>query len=168
MNRIAFTLLGAFCCLGLYAQTAPNVLGCFVEDGSSTNVRNAPGGEVIRQLPAQGIYMLSICNPKDGWWQVFGGTIEEVDADAIELPEEAWIHSSVIGLSTRNYGGQQLSLRSDPREGAPVVGRITVPEDLVRPLDITEDGEWVKVRWGKVTGWIERKWLCGNPLSSCS
>jgi SH3-like domain-containing protein len=91
-----------------------------------------------------------------------------VDADAIELPEEAWIHSSVIGLSTRNYGGQQLSLRSDPREGASVVGRITVPEDLVRPLDITEDGEWVKVRWGKVTGWIERKWLCGNPLSSCS
>lgn len=170
MKRIALILLGALCSLGLAAQTEETpsaVLGCFIADGSATNVRNAPNGQVVRQLPVAGIYTLAVCNPKDGWWQILNGVVEEIDGETIEIPGEAWIHSSVIGASLRNYGGEPMQLRSEPRRNASVTGRITVQEDLVRPLDITDDGDWVKVRWSKYTGWIEAEWLCGNPVSTC-
>ena len=170
MKRIALILLGAFCCLGLFAQTddAPAVLACFVVDSGNTNVRNAPGGQVIRQLPQAGIYTLVVYAPQNGWWRILNGVVEEMDEGAIEIPGEAWIHSSVIGLSTRNYDGKALPLRSEPRADASVAGRITLPEDLVRPLDISEDGKWVKVSWGKISGWVEARMLCPNPVSTCS
>ena len=169
MKRIALILLGAFCCFGLSAQTDPGpaVLGCFVADSGTTNVRNAPNGLISGRLPASGTYTLAVYNPTDGWWQILNGVVEEMDGEVIEIPEEAWIHSSVIGLSTRNYDRRALPLRSEPRANAAVSGRITLAEDLVRPLDLSADGKWVKVRWGKVSGWIEAEWLCGNPVTTC-
>ena len=167
MRRILFFLLGVTACLTLAAQTPVATLECFIADGSSTNVRNAPGGAVVRQLPVAGIYTLAVCNPQDGWWQILNGVVQAMDEDDIEIPGEAWVHSSVLGLSTRNYGGQALSLRTEPRANAPVAGRITVAEDLVRPLDVSEDMQWVKVSWGKTSGWIEAKWLCSNPVTTC-
>lgn len=168
MRRIFFFLLGITACLGLAAQTPSATLACFVSDFTATNVRNAPNGEVVRQLPAGGIYTLTVCNPKGGWWQILNGYVEAMDEDAIEIPGEVWVHSSVLGLSTRNYGRQALPLRAEPRANAPETGRITVAEDLVHPLDVTNDRKWVKVSWGRYTGWIEAKWLCANPVTTCS
>ena len=156
MKHIALFLLGILCSLGLSAQTSSSsaALACFVSDFTATNVRNAPAGEVVRQLPAGGTYTLAVCHPRNGWWQIVNGVVEAMEEDDIEIPGEAWIHSSVLGLSTRNYGRQVLSLRAEPRANAAVTGRITVAEDLVHPQDVTEDLKWVKVSWGRYSGWI--------------
>ena len=64
-------------------------------------------------------------------------------------------------------GGQTIELRAEPREDAAVSGKITKAEVTVRPLDMNEDGEWVKVSWNGQTGWIDSYWLCANPLTTC-
>ena len=169
MKRIALILLGSFCCLGALAQTdpAPAVLACFIADSGNTNVRNAPDGKLMHRLPQTGTYTLVVYGPQNGWWRILNGVVEELDGDEIVLSGEAWIHSSVVGLTTRNYDGKALPLRSEPRASAPVSGKITISADLVRPLDISEDGKWVKVSWGKVSGWAEAGMLCANPVSTC-
>ena len=43
-----------------------------------------------------------------------------------------------------------------------------VSDATVRPLDMTEDGEWVKVSWNGQTGWIDSYWLCANTLTTCA
>ena len=151
-----------------YESSAPVSLGCFISDKSATNVRRTPGGQVVGQIAKPGAYSLSVCNPKNGWWQILNGVVyEDLDGDCIEFEGEVWIHSSVLGVGTRNYGGETLILHTEPDADAPAAGRIT-QEVTVRPLDISEDGTWAKVRYGSITGWIEVRWLCANTLTNCS
>lgn len=145
------------------------VVYCFISDKSATNVRNAPSGKVIGKIEKAGAYSLTVFNPQNGWWQILNNVIlEDIDGeDNFEFEEDAWIHYSVLGIGTRNYGGETIELRAEPREDAAVSGKITKREVTVRPLDVSEDGEWVKVKWNDVTGWIDTYWLCANTLTTC-
>ena len=152
-----------------YESTAPVVVACFISDKTATNVRNAPGGKVVGKIPKPGTYSLTICNPTNGWWQILNGIVsDDLEGNYIEFEEDVWVHYSVLGIGTRNYDGQVLPLRAAPRTDAAVTGQITRADVTVRPLDMTEDGEWVKVNWNGQAGWIEHSWLCGNPLTTCS
>ena len=77
-----------------------------------------------------------------------------------------WIHYSVLGMGTRNYGKEKLTLRQSPNAKSAAVYSFT-KEIVLRPMDIK--GDWVKVKTidGKYTGWIEADWLCGNSLTNC-
>ena len=151
-----------------YESTAPVVVACFISDKTATNVRNAPGGKVVGKIPKPGTYSLTICNPTNGWWQILNGIVsDDLEGNYIEFEEDVWVHNSVLGIGTRNYDGQVLPLRAAPRTDAAVTGQITRVDVTVRPLDMTEDGEWVKVSWNGQAGWIEHSWLCGNPLTTC-
>ena len=152
-----------------FESSAPAAVGCFISDKSATNVRNAPGGTVVGQIPNRSTYSLSVYNPTDGWWQILNGIVyEDMDGEDIEFEGDVWVHGSVLGIGTRNYGGETLELRAEPREDAAVSGRITEADATVRPLDMTEDGEWVKVSWNGQTGWIDSYWLCANTLTTCA
>ena len=132
---------------------ARDTLACWVEDpdpSGKTNVRSAPGGKVIGQADRDGI--LVVYGPRQGWWQLMTG---------------GWIHYSVLAAGTRNYSGEQISLHKEPSADAPVTGIIRRQEITVRPMDITPDGEWVKVKCAFGTGWLESDWLCGNPFTTC-
>jgi len=151
-----------------YESSSPVAVACFISDKGATNVRNAPGGTVIGQIPDDGVYSLAVYNPKNGWWQILNGYVsEDMEGEVIEFEEDAWIHSSVLGIGTRNYGGQTLNLYAEPRETASVSGRITEQEATVRPVDMSDDGEWVKVSWNGQSGWIDSVWLCANTLTTC-
>ena len=152
-----------------YESAAPKaVVYCFVSDKTATNVRNAPGGTVIGQIPKPGSWSLTVYNPQNGWWQILHGVVvEDMEGDVIEFEGDAWVHGSVLGIGTRNYGGQTIPLLAEPREGAAVSGKITKQEVTVRPQDVSEDGEWVKVSWNGQSGWIDTYWLCANTLTTC-
>ena len=144
------------------------VVYCFISDKTATNVRNAPGGTVIGQIPKPGTWSLTVYNQKNGWWQILNGIVfEDIEDDSIEFEGDAWVHNSVLGIGTRNYGGQTIPLLAEPREGAAETGKITRQEVTVRPLDVSEDGEWVKVSWNGQSGWIDTYWLCANTLTTC-
>ena len=142
---------------------------CFVADEGVTNIRNAPKGQVVYQLKDTDIYMLFVFNPDNGWWQVYNGAVYVMDeADPIHLPTtEAWIHSSVLGVTLRNYDGKPEPLYASPDATSQVVGHIDEQEALVRPVDLAAGGAWIKVRHGKLTGWIPAERLCDNPVSTC-
>ncbi|MBR5660735.1 MAG: SH3 domain-containing protein [Bacteroidales bacterium] len=153
----------------LEIQTVPAV-ACFIVDSSPTNIRTAPNGSLIRQLSPDGDYMLDVYQPTGGWWRILAECVTTVENDDIELVEEggeAWIHYSVLGIGLRNYGGEKLALRESPSEDSKVVGTIDQSEALVNPVDMNSDASWVKVKWGKMTGWISSEWLCANPVTTC-
>lgn len=153
-----------------YESSEPSaVVYCFISDKSATNVRNAPNGKVIGKVDKPGSYSLTVFNPQNGWWQILNNVIfEDMEGeDNFEFEEDAWIHYSVLGIGTRNYGGESIPLYAAPGEDSAVVGRITETDATVRPLDVSEDGEWVKIKWNDVTGWIDTYWLCANTLTTC-
>ena len=142
---------------------------CYIADEGVTNIRNAPKGQVVYQLKDTDIYMLFVFNPDNGWWQVYNGAVYVMDeADPIHLPTtEAWIHSSVLGVTLRNYNGKPEPLYASPDTTSQVVGHINDQEALVHPVDLAAGGAWIKVRYGQLSGWISTDRLCDNPVTTC-
>lgn len=147
---------------------AEPALGCYLISGKSNmNLRYAPGGEVAVQVPPD-IYVLSVADPTDGWWRITGRMIWAVEGRNFFLPSGPyWISATLLGLGLRNYGGEPVDLRTEPRDDAPVAGTVTEEAAEVTPLDVTKDFEWVKVRWGQVSGWVRSEMLCDNPVTNC-
>ena len=132
----------------------------------TTNLRDAPKGKIVKQLP-RGVYALYLSEVRNGWWKV----VDMWDADEdkgqkLNPMKTYWIHYSVIATGTRNYGGERLTLRAAPNKTAKAVWSFK-NEISLRPLEVR--GEWAKVCTidGKHTGWIEMEWLCGNPVTNC-
>lgn len=167
----------------VYQQSAQNAISCYVNDpdpSGITNVRATPGGQIIARLGEKtatpvkadeedyedwdegGSDILTVYNPKNGWWQIHAKLINGKPVEG-----EAWIHYSVLEMGTRNYGGQALNLYKEPSAESAVVAVIRDQEAPVRPMDMSPDGEWVKVKAKAGTGWIEARWLCGNPYTTC-
>lgn len=138
-------------------------------DGQYTNIRNAPNGTIVGKIPTSHSVEFILKTPKNGWWRIDGDDYYDFDLDkGVELkPLKAgnWIHYSCLGVDTRNYGGERLYLRVTPSPKGKVVCSFS-EEVVLRPIDIK--GDWVKVSYGKNTGWIHSKWLCGNPVTNCN
>ena len=154
------------------ATLRAQVLGVFTWDnnGKYTNVRNAPKGKIVDRIPTDIPAMFAVEKPTNGWWKIF---TNEYDTDDNQVTFKGstkgyWIHYSVLAVGTRNYGGETLYLRKTPNAKGAVVYQFKDEIEL-RPVDITADGEWVKVKTvdGKFTGWIESDWLCDNSLTNC-
>ena len=150
-------------------------LGVFIfdKDGKYSNVRNSPNnGKVVDRIPVDASAMLGVENPVNGWWRIVGDCYDAIgkeDFEEFKLKGSTtgyWIHYSVIAVGTRNYGGQHLFLRAEPKERSRIV--YTIKEETeVRPVEIK--GDWVKVKTidGMGFGWIEASWLCGNSVTNC-
>ncbi len=137
---------------------------------TATNVRNAPKGAVVDIIPHQSDASFILKTPKNGWWRIDGDSYEDMEDGFVYLRGSSkgyWIHYSVIAVSTRNYGGERLTLRSTPSNNGLIEFSFT-DEIQLRPIDIK--GRWVKVETlpGNYCGWIEQKWLCGNPVTNCN
>lgn len=169
MKRLTFL---AFLALTLFATTAKaQLIGVFIDDVDKyTNVRSSPGGPIVERIEAGDMPMFAVERPRNGWWLITGGTYEKPDQGEIELKgspnNQYWIHYSVIGVGTRNYGGETYYLRATPKSRGKVVYSFK-DEISLRPIDVR--GDWVKVKTydGKHTGWIEADKLCGNSLTNC-
>ena len=153
----------------LEANMTP-AIPCFIVDSSATNIRRSPGGEILCRLSPDQDYMLDVFDATNGWWRILAEVVTTVENEDIELSEdgsEAWIHSSVLVMSVRNYDGTPEPLYESPDEASEVVGKIAEQEALVHPVDMAGDASWVKVKWGKLTGWINFDRLCANPVTTC-
>lgn len=151
------------------ADLYANALDVFLWDDSPTNLRSAPKGKVAVTLPYGDdyIYTLIVGESVNGWFKVL-----DVDVMDKEPPikmidyDELWIHYSVIGTGTRNYGGQKLKLYAKPDERSKVTYSFK-KEIVVHPIEIGNG--WIKVKTtdGKHEGWIQSEWLCGSPVTNC-
>jgi len=141
-------------------------------DLSGTNIRNSPNGEIVGQLfkdEDNPEYFITILEARDGWFRIdnvvntpngLGGSFNEAG--------ECWMHGSVLGIDTRNYGGEVIPVFAYPN---PETEHITSISQETYGLQVTDIcGEWIKIQSKdkKIDGWVESRWLCGNPLTTCS
>jgi len=177
MKKIIILLATVLIALTAFGQTNAVVklktpLGCFISDTSAspTNIRKSPGGEVIGSFNPGSSVMIDVIAKSGKWFQF--EVISNPENETINMNgKTGWLHGSVIGLGTTNYGGQKIPLYSKPDRKSAVTAEIT-EETLLHPEDIEEG--WVKVTYkdkksGKTaSGWIEINWLCGNSVTNCS
>jgi len=140
-------------------------------DLSGTNIRDTPSGKVIGQLPLLtdpefevGVYV-DIVESRDGWLQI--SAVGNSNDSALA---GGWVYGELIGTSTRNYGGQDITLRSKPSAGSPAAGTL-VGEQTVPILACCRDWVYVSARGpgGKqVKGWLEPGMQCASAVTNCS
>jgi hypothetical protein len=145
-------------------------LNCFVSDPDTegmTNIRSAPKGTLVHQLEPAGFYQLTAIVQPGGWWRIKDGIVYDEGGCEEKVPgREAWIHRSVLAVATDYEDGQVRKLYAEPRRDAKRVMAIHEIRALLRPLELSADGKWVKVTYDpsefegrpceKVTGWIEK------------
>lgn len=143
-------------------------LDAYIDDPSktATNIRKTPGGEVVLQLPyGKDDYFLTIVDQKDGWFKV--SSIEGIEV-SYDLPEGgAWVHNSVVGAGTRNYGNQHIVIYLLASENSKKLDVIKI-ETAVHVLEICNDFVKIKTATGNQVGWVKKEWICGNPLTTCA
>ena len=143
-------------------------MDAYIDDPSetATNVRQTPGGKVVLKLPyAQDDYFLTISGQQGDWFKI--SAIEGIENKYEWSGGEAWIHNSVVGASTRNYGNQKITMYDADNQNSNEVGTITM-ETALQVIAVC--GDWVKVKTkpDQKNGWIKKEWICGNPLTTCS
>lgn len=169
MKRV-FLMFFMLTCMGFAAMAQSLIVFIDDSDGPYTNIRNAPKGKVVGKISTTSDAMLNVVKCVNGWWQVYKGEYWDPDGVTKKLKGSTsgyWVHQSVIAVSSRNYGGQKLSLRKTPSYNSAVTYSFT-KELLFRPIGI--QGDWIKVQTydGKRSGWIESEWLCGNSVTNCN
>lgn len=136
-------------------------------DLTGTNVRKKPKGAIIYQMVRKNEeeeFLIDLSQAQEGWFKVTG--MEGMDG-AIELDyEAAWVHGSVLGINTKNYGGETIPIYEEASTKAPLVTSTTEVLYNLSLVDIC--GEWVKVKGEHFTGWVQQHWLCGSSLTNCS
>ncbi len=170
IKRLIFASVVMFSAFCVSAQKSLEV---YIDDttGTPTNIRSASNGKIVGSLPDTCIYMLDIKNPQNGWWaiddnSVFGICSTDTTFDFSNKCKTAWIHYSVLGFSTRNYGGQRYVLFSQPSEKS--AENFAFTEEIgLRPLDFKKGWVYVETYDKKHRGWIQLENICANPLTNC-
>ena len=140
-------------------------------DPNGCNVREKPKGKVIKVLSTQQEWMIDLREAWNGCFRIVP-IIETGEDENIDLKtDNCWIHGSLLGASTRNYGNQTLRFYTHPNTKSKVVFTVSEEDSAVTFIDIRPG--WTKVQYTddkgkKLTGWIETEWLCCNPYTTCS
>lgn len=168
MKKIVLSWLVLMIVLPSCAQSQE--LNCFVCDPDTdgmTNIRSAPKGTIVHQLEPAGFYQLTAIVQPGGWWRIKDGIVYDEGGCEEKVPGgEAWIHRSVLAVATDYEDGQLRKLYAEPRKDAKRLMVIHEIRALLRPLELSADGKWVKVTYDPsqyedhpcetVTGWIEK------------
>lgn len=171
-----------FCLLSgsLFAVAQSDALEVYILDasGTPTNIRNAPKGKVVDQVPVDGEWVFYVSNPRNGWWQIVDDAYYDANPDNADedgdWPHKKlqgsqtgyWVHYSCIGFGLTGSVDEH-KLRAAPGNNSKVVYTTHTTEEYFHPLAVK--GTWVKVvsANGKHTGWIPRDMICSNPLTTC-
>lgn len=136
-------------------------------DLSGTNVRKEPKGAIVYKMVRESEedeFLIEISESQKGWFKV--AAIESMEGP-VELDyTSAWVHGSVLGVSTKNYGGESITFYKEANANAATVNTTT---ELLYNLSLVDFcGEWVRVKGEGFEGWIQQEWLCGSSLTNCS
>ena len=128
---LVFVAMSSAICVSAQKNLSVYIIGD--ESNAPATIHSAPNGEIVYTLPDTCIYMLGVKKPQNGWWVVEGNSVfgmcdySENHFDFGDKCKTAYIHYSVIGFSTRNYGGQRMVLYSKPSEKSDEVYAFTMP-----------------------------------------
>ena len=135
--------------------------------GESWEISGIPGKEtvVFREKPVNGrqtfvlekgkTYEFTVGNPKNGWWQLWFGSVDENDEQKW-VDDEAWMPASALYMIVTDWGGAStVPVYAKPDEKSRKLFDLKTGT-LVHPTDLSE-WSWVKVQVDghpEQTGWI--------------
>ena len=131
-------------------------------DPNGTNIRSGPerSSPVVKRVKHE-MAVVEITGFNSGWFEI--SKVEDInyDGEAKTLFEgRGWIHSSLLSVDTV---GSKPVLFAEPNRRGKVLRNLD--HSLSLKL-LSCRGQWVRVRFGKLTGWLEEH--CANPLTTCS
>ena len=181
MKRAFITIIvwiAALAALACEECGGPSIEAYIIDDGTpKTNIRCTPNGKIAMSVNPKIPYMVTLANPKNGWWEaltIYEPNEEFVEGEPIFLSGSStgkyFIHNSMVGFETRTYG-ESHPLRAKPSSKGKVVCKLGPNSVLVHPIDLANDeevGMWIKVKTDDGReGWIELEMICSNPLTTC-
>lgn len=172
MKKFILTTVMMIVALSVSAQTGASAY-IYDKSGTPTNVRNAPKGKVVQQLPdIDGGYVVSLLEVKNNWWRIdpIVDIYGDVEDDNVQLEGSNtgyWVHNSVLQFNIA--GEYENVLRATPSpKGKPLKIDISYLMEVgLRPLEVR--GQWIKVVTtdDRYTGWMPIDKICCNPLTTC-
>ncbi len=88
-----------------------------------------------------------------------------------EKPKKGWIESKNVGIYLKQYGvDNEYTIYSKPQLNSDYIKFKYNDNKLLKIVDF--NGGWVKievfVKNKKLDGWIQKKFLCANPYTTCN
>ncbi len=154
-----------------YSENWSKMLKVFIYDPDTlpTNVRDNPSGDVILKLPKSDEYEVWLNNEIDGWFKV--ESVEGINGDTYFENVNGFIHGSILGVDTRNYGGEKINIYYESDANSQIKYSL-FSESRLTLVSADQNGNWIKVRYNDkgtiIEGWIEQNWLCGSLRTNCS
>ncbi|MBE9126999.1 MULTISPECIES: SH3 domain-containing protein [unclassified Coleofasciculus] len=134
------------------------------KDSQGLNVRSGPGKnyETIDKLPTSAVAVFVDIKASQGEWvQV----MKAESPENVEFQGTGWVYAPLLGISTRGYGTEGVSVYANASADSRVMGRIP-PATEVKLLGC--DQSWALVNYEGLKGWIAPEEQCPNPLTTCS
>jgi len=131
-------------------------------DSSGLNIYDTPNGSIIKTLYKNQMdfeYFLTVTESKEGWFKI-ERTIYGMENDFTIQNNQAWVHGAVLSKDNPSA----IDVLDNPENGK-IIGSLPESYRKIKLLDMC--GKWVKVEYKGIRGWVNNKFLCGNPLTSC-
>jgi SH3-like domain-containing protein len=135
-------------------------------DPKGLNVRDAPGvgGRVVAVIPSDvdGTVVHLAASSANGWVQI--DRAETIGGTVVFENKKGWVSGNMLATETRGYGTRGVRLYAAARKGS-AVGTVP-PENEVRVAGCS--GDWIKVRYKNLNGWLQPEDQCPNPVTTCN
>jgi SH3-like domain-containing protein len=117
--------------------------------------------------PATGTYaIVTIVGSAGNWLKI--SEVSIFNGEEVLKRISGWVYAPLIATSTRddNYNDYEnvTRLKEKPDHGSRTVAKI--PVDLTVPL-LACKGDWVKIRYNNVEGWLSAEGQCPSPVTTC-
>lgn len=134
-------------------------------DPKGLNVRDAPGvsGKVVATIPLDedGTTVHVVASDPNGWVQIDRA---ETIMGAVVFDRKGWVSGNMLGIATRGYGTRGVKLY--PRARARKAAGTLPSEAEVRVAGC--EGEWMRVKYKSLSGWLDPADQCPSPVTTCN
>ncbi len=111
------------------------------------------------------IFRIHVGNKKDGWLPiVLSGSN---DISGYTFPD-GWVNVGNVKVGIQNYDNKEVAIFENP-SGKNQINAI-YNSQIATVLDVNGDWAYLEVidsAGNKLRGWIDPKWYCDNPYSTC-
>jgi len=130
------------------------------QDSHGLNIRSIPNsGQILGVLPANTDVQVFA---SQGNWML----VSPIDpkSQGIKFQGKGWVYVPLLGLSTRGYDKNTVSVFASANYKSKVVGQI--PSS--RPVKLLScQGQWAFVEKDGIKGWLPREDQCAAALTTC-
>jgi hypothetical protein len=131
-----------------------------------TNVRNKPGGDVIRTLDSREELVLVKIISKEGNYFLIT-SYELCGREEIRLPKSGYIHYSVLGGFISNYEKKSISIYEAETKTTPL-RKVNYSDEFVNILDMKNGMYQIFRKKTNEKFWIDSQYICLSSCSNCN